>query len=333
MQFDRLKRREFITLLGGAAVIWPMAATAQRLDRERKIGVLQTLAENDPAAKNRTKAFVQGLQELGWTQGRNIHIESRFAGDLERIRAYVEELVVQMPEAILVQSNPGLAALRQIDRTIPTVFLLVADPVGSHFVDSLARPGGNLTGFTNFEPSIGGKWVEVLKEAVPSITRVAALYHAQTAANVAMLHAAESAGSSLGVRVLPAAIQDGPSAEQAINTFAADAHDGLIIMPHPVTVTARSVIIESARRHRLPAIGTFRYWAVEGSLISYGIDEIDMFHRAASYIDRILRGEKPSDLPVQAPTKFELVINLKTAQALGVTVPLTLLARADEVIE
>jgi putative ABC transport system substrate-binding protein len=328
-----MKRREFIAGLGSAAAMRPLLGSAQQIDRVHRIGVLQTVAENDPAAKIRTTALVQGLQELGWTQGRNIHIESRFAGDLERIRAYAAELVAQKPEVLLVQSNPGLTALRQIDRTIPTVFLLVADPVGSHFVDSLARSDGNLTGFTNFEPSIGGKWVEVLKEAVPSITRAAALYHAQTAANVAMLHAAESAGSSLGVRVLPAAIQDGPSAEQAINTFAADAHDGLIVMPHPVTVTARGVIIESARRHRLPAIGTSRYWAAEGSLISYGIDEIDLFHRAASYIDRILRGEKPADLPVQAPTKYELVINLKTAKALDLNIPPTLLARADEVIE
>jgi ABC-type uncharacterized transport system substrate-binding protein len=328
-----VKRREFIVGVGGAAAAWPLCASAQRLDHERRIGVLQTLAENDPATKFRTKAFVQGLREHGWTEGRNLQIESRFAANLDRIRDLVAELVAQMPEAIVVQSNPGLAALREIDSTIPTVFVLVADPVGSRFVERLARPGRNITGFTNFEPSIGGKWLEVLKEAVPSISRVAALYHAQTAANVAMLNAAESAGSSLGVQVIPASILDAPSAQHAVNTFAPDAHDALIIMPHPVTSAARTVIIESARQHHLPAIGAFRYWAAEGSLISYGIDEVDLFHRAASYIDRILRGEKPGELPVQAPTKFELVINLETARAFGLSISPTLLARADEVIE
>jgi ABC-type uncharacterized transport system substrate-binding protein len=328
-----VRRREFIAALAGAAAMRPPLASAQRLDRERKVGVLQTLAENDPATKMRTTAFVHGLQELGWTQGHNIHIESRFAGDLERVRNYVADLVALKPDAIVVQSNPGLAALREIDRTIPTVFVLVADPVGSRFVEGLARPGGNITGFTNFEPSIGGKWVEIIKETVPRISRVAALYHAQTAANVAMLRAAEAAGTTLGVKVIPEEIVDSLSAEQAIHTFAGDPQVALIIMPHPVTSAARTVINETAGRHHLPTIGAFRYWAAEGSLISYGIDEVDLFHRAASYIDRILRGEKPAELPIQAPTKFELVVNLRTAKAIGVDVSPTLLARADEVIE
>ena len=328
-----MKRREFIALAGIAAA-WPLMARAQQVDRLRRIGVLQTLAENDPEAKFRTTALLRELQRLGWTEGRNVRIDSRFAGDLERLRSHAAELVALKPETILIQSNPGVALLAELDRTIPTVFVLVADPVGSGFVQSLARPGGNVTGFTNFEPSMGGKWLELLTEVVPSVSRVAALYHAQTAANVAMLNAAEAAASSVGgVKVIRAAIQDAPSVEQAINAFAADPHGGLIVMPHPVTTGARTLIIETALRHHLPAIGAFRYWAAGGTLISYGVDEIDLFRRAASYVDRILRGEKPADLPVQAPTKFQLVINLKTAKALGIDVPSRLQQLADEVIE
>jgi len=236
------------------------------------------------------------------------------------------------PEVILIQSNPGLAALRQTNQTIPTVFVLVADPVGSGFIGSLARPGGNITGFSNFEPSIGGKWLELLKEAVPSINRIAALYHAQTAANVSMLHAAESAANLIGVKITPMAVQDARSAEEAIEAFS-DSPGGLIVMPHPVTTNARSAIIQSALRRRLPAIGAFRYWAAEGTLMSYGVDEVDLFRQAASYIDRILRGERPANLPVQAPTKFDFVINLKTSKALSLDISPLLLTRATEVIE
>jgi putative ABC transport system substrate-binding protein len=323
-----MKRRQFIGLAGGL-LIWPRDAVAQQVGRLRKIAVLQTVAEDDPAAKVRTSALVQELQTLGWTKGRNLQIDERFAGHLEQLRTYAAEIVALMPEVILIQSNPGLAALRQINQTVPTVFVLVADPVGSGFVGSLARPGGNITGF---KPSIGGKWLGLLKEAVPSIDRVAALYHAQTAANVSMLHAAESAASLLGVKITRAALQDAASAQEAIEAFAGSP-GGLIVMPHPVTTNARAQIIQSALRRRLPAIGAFRYWAAEGTLMSYGVDEVDLFRRAASYIDRILRGERAADLPVQAPTKFDFVINLKVAKVLSLDISPLVLTRANEVIE
>jgi ABC-type uncharacterized transport system substrate-binding protein len=274
----------------------------------------------------------KGFKSLDGLRAGTSTIDERFAGHLEQFRTYAIDIMAVMPDVILIQSNPGLAAIRQINQTVPTVFVLVADPVGSRFVESLARPGGNITGFSNFEPSVGGKWFELLKEAVPSIDRVAALYHAQTAANVAMLHAAESAGSSVGVKITRLAVQDVRSAEEAIEGFSGSP-GGLIVIPHPVTTNARRAIIQSSLRRRLPAIGAFRYWAAEGTLMSYGIDEVDLFRRAASYIDRILRGERPADLPIQAPTKFDFVVNLKTAKALSLDISPLLLTRATEVIE
>jgi putative ABC transport system substrate-binding protein len=330
-----MRRREFITLLGGAAAAWPHGVIAQPADRMRRIGVLIALAENDPQAQANIAAFRRGLQELGWTEGRNIRIDYRFAGgNIERMRVYAAELVDLAPDVVLVHSNPFLAALRQANRTIPTVFAQVADPVGSGFVESLARPGGNVTGFSNYESEIGGKWLDVLKEVAPRVTRAAVLLHPETTANVAYLRAAEAAARSLGVTVTAAGVYDAAEIERAVTAFAAEPNGGLIVLPHPITGLNRDLIAALAARHRLPAVWPFRFFiAANGGLLSYGIDVADLFRRATVYVDRILHGTRPGELPIQLPTKFELVINLKTAKALGLEVPPTLLARADEVIE
>jgi putative ABC transport system substrate-binding protein len=274
------------------------------------------------------------LERLGWRVGRNLNVEYRFAvGDATRIQGAAKEMITLAPEVILTMSNPVLAALARETRTIPIVFAQVADPVGSGFVASMARPGGNVTGFTNFEPSMGEKWLEVLKEVAPGMTRVLVLHHAQTAANVSFLRAAQAAALKLGVTIVAAGVNDAAEIEQAVNAFANEPNGGMILMPHPVVIIPRAMIIELALRHGLPTVGAFRFMAASGSLISYGSDTPDLFRRSADYVDRILRGADPGELPVQAPTKFELVLNLKTAKALGLTVPPTLLARADEVIE
>jgi putative ABC transport system substrate-binding protein len=328
-----MRRREFITLLGGAAVAWPLAARAQRPNRMRRMGVLMSTAENDPETQPRLKALRQGLQEFGWMEGRNLRIDYRWAAGPDRMPVYAADLVGLAPDVIVVQSNPGLAALRQATFTIPVVFVSVADPIGSGFIESLARPGGNITGLTNFEPSMGGKWLELLKEIAPNLTRVAVIYHPKTSANVAILRAVESAARSFRVTLTAVGVHDAAEIERAITTFAGDPDGALVVVPHPLTTVHRELIIRQAARHRLPAVYAFRYFAIDNGLISYGIDQIDMFRQAAIYLNKILNGTKPADLPVQAPTKFELIINLKTAKALGLTVPPTLLARADEVIE
>jgi putative ABC transport system substrate-binding protein len=329
-----MRRREFITLLGGAAAAWPLAARAQQSGRVRRIGALMGIAENDPESQARITAFLQRLQELGWTEGRNVRIDYRFAGgDTRRMRAYAAELVGLAPDVILVQSNDGLAALRQETRTVPIVFAVVADPVGSGFVESLARPGGNITGFTIFEPSLGGKWLQALKEIAPGVTRVAAILHPETTANVGFLRAAEAAAPSFGMTLTAEGVHDAAEIERAVTAFAAEPNGGLVVLPHPVTAAHRDLIIGLAARHRLPAVYAFRFFATAGGLMAYGNDSVDLFRRAAAYVDRILKGEKPGELPVQAPIKFELFINLKTAKALGLEVPPTLLGRADEVIE
>jgi putative ABC transport system substrate-binding protein len=295
-----------------------------------------SFAEGDPEGHARITAFREALDKLGWKPGHNIQIDARWpAGDVSRVRAYAAELVSRTPDLILATNNPGLAALRQETRTIPIVFAAVTDPVGGGFVESLARPGGNITGFTNFETSLGGKWLELLKEIAPSVTRVAVIHHPETASNVAILRSAEAAASSLGLRLTPFGVHNAVEIERAVTAFAAESDGGLFVVQHPVTVTGvhSALIIRLAERHRLPAIYAYRTFATDGGLISYGVDPVDLFRRAAGYVDRILRGEKPADLPVQAPTKFELVINLKTAKALGLEVPPKLLALADEVIE
>ena len=327
-----MRRREFIATLGGA-VVFPLVAHAQT-DRTRRIGALVAFAENDEEGKARIAAFRQQLQEHGWNEGHNLQIDFRYvaSGDVERMRVAAAELLALTPDVMFVQSNPGVAALQQLNRTIPAVFAQVADPVGSGFIDNLARPGGNITGFTNFEAEIGGKWLEILKEVAPTMTRAVVLLHPQTTANLAFLRAAETASTSLGITVTRAGVRDAAEIAAAFETYAAP-NSGLILIPHFVTVSNRVLIGELAIRHHMPTVAAFRFMAASGSLVSYGVDVVDLFRRGASYVDRILRGAKPADLPVQAPTKYELVVNLRTAKAIGLTVPTTLLARADGVIE
>ena len=329
-----MKRREFLSLVGGTVVVWPLTARAQQQERMRRIGALIAFAENDPEQRARNTAFLNRLEELGWKDGRNLRIDYRFSeGDPERMRAHARELVALSPDLILVQTNPALTALRQTTSTVPCVFVQVSDPVGSGFVKSLAHPGGNLTGFTNFEPEMGGKWFEVLKENAPDIVRVAVLLDADLSVHSAYLRAAETAGRRFGTAVIAAEVRNVADIERAVTALAAEPRSSLIVLPHPLHIVHRDQIIALAARHRLPSIYPLRLFANAGGLMSYGIDQIDQWLRAASYVDRILKGAKPADLPVQQPTKYELVINLKTAKALGLRIPPALLQRADQVIE
>jgi putative tryptophan/tyrosine transport system substrate-binding protein len=328
-----MKRRQFITLLGGAAAAWPVAVRAQS-DRVRRIGVLMAIAADDPEAQARLTAFVQGLQLLGWTVGQNVRVDYRWGGsNADDLRKYAAELVALAPDVILAHSSASVAPLLWATRTVPLVFTIVADPVGAGFVESLARPGGNATGFTNFEYSIAGKWLELLKEIAPGVTRAAVLRESAIAAGPGQLGAIQALAQSLGVELRPVDVRDAGEIERAITAFARGSNGGLIVTGSPAAVFHRGVIVALAARHRLPAVYNTRFYATGGGLISYGPDFVDQFRRAAGYVDRILKGENPADLPVQAPTKYELVINLKTAKALGLEVPPMLLARADEVIE
>ena len=330
-----INRREFITLLGSAAAAWPLAAGAQQSERVRRIGVLMAIAENDAEAQPRVKAFEQGLREWGWTSGQNLRIDYRWIGaDTAKTPAYAAELVRSAPELIIANSTPVLAALRQETRTIPLVFVQVIDPVSRGFVASLARPGGNITGFTNFEFPMGSKWLEILREIAPSTSQIALLFNPETAPyGEQFFRHIKAAASLLMVEVMEASIRQAAELEHSIVAVAAKANGGLIVMPDGFTSVHRDTITELTARHHVPAIYPFRYFAASGGLVSYGVDSLDIFRRAASYVDRILKGESPSELPVQAPIKFEFVINLKTATALGLTVPPSLIARADEVIE
>jgi len=323
-------RRQFISALGGATIARPLGAHAQQSDKLRLIGVLMGSASNDQVAQDRLTAFRNAFQGLGWTEGRNVRIEVRWAGvDFERGNADATELIALAPDVILASPNLAVAALSRLTRTIPIVMPLVGDPVGSGFVTNLARPGGNITGFNDFEPAMAGKWLQLLKEIAPGISRVAVFVQPETATSAAMWRAVEGFGPSLSIEVNATAVHDANEIEHAIATFADKANGGLIVLPGPVGTGHRDLIIALAAQHRLPAIYPFP----AGGLISYGPDSFDLFRRAASYVDRILKGEKPGDLPVQNPTKFDLVINLKTAMALGLSVPQSLLATADEVIE
>jgi ABC-type uncharacterized transport system substrate-binding protein len=329
-----MKRREFITLLGGAAAAWPLAASAQQGERIRRIGVLMGIAADDPAGQVRLAAFLRGLQQLGWTEGRNVRIDIRWgAGDVERNRGLAAELVALAPDVILAHSSAAVAPLLQQTRSLPIVFTVVADAVGAGYVDSMARPGGNATGFINWEYSIGGKWLELLKEIAPGVTRVAVLRDASTAVGPGQFGAIQAVASSLGVELRPVDVRDPGEIERSITTFARGSNSGLIVTGSAPATVHRKVIIALAARHKLPAVYVNRFFVVDGGLLSYGPDFVDQLRRAASYVDRILKGEKPAELPVQAPNKYETVINLKTAKALGLTVPDKLLATADEVIE
>jgi putative ABC transport system substrate-binding protein len=329
-----VRRRDFISVLGGAAMAWPPAARAQQGERVRRIGVLMSLAAGDAEGQARFTAFVQGLQELGWTDGRNVQIDARWgAGDAGRIRTYAAQLVALAPDVILASGGAVVGPLRQATRTLPIAFTQTPDPVGAGFVDSLAQPGGNATGFTVFEYGISAKWLELLKQIDPRVTRVAVLRDTDIAQGSGQWGAIQSVAPSLGVELRPVDVRDGEEIERAITAFARSPHGGLIVTGSGLAIVHREVIIALATRYRLSAIYPHRVFVVEGGLASYAPDAVGPHRLAAGYVDRILRGEKPADLPVQAPTKYELVINLKTAKALGRDVPQALLARADEVIE
>jgi putative tryptophan/tyrosine transport system substrate-binding protein len=329
-----MRRREFISLIGGAAIAYPLAARAQQSNQMKHLGVLMNETADNPEAQNRFAAFLQGLQEAGWAVGRNLRIDVRWgAGDVDRLRGYAAELVSLAPNVILGQGSSTMRPLLQATRTVPIVFPVSSDPVGAGFVDSLARPGGNATGFMSFEYSLSGKWLELLKETVPSITRVAVLRDASQGSGTSMYAIVQAMAPSLRVEVTPLNIRDAGEIERAIEVFTRVSDGGLIVTSGGSVDLRRDLIIALAARHKLPAVYGERNFVTAGGLISYGPDFIDLYRRAASYVDRILKGEKPADLPVQVPTKYELVINLKTAKALGLSIPQSVLARADEVID
>jgi ABC-type uncharacterized transport system substrate-binding protein len=327
-----MRRRDFITFLGGATAGWPLAAKAQQSERVRRIGVLMNRAADNPEGQDRLAAFHQGLQELGWGIGRNVRIDTRWSEDnADRSAKYAAELVALAPDIILASGTLAVTALQHISRTSPIVFASVADPVGAGIVDSLAHPGGNATGFMNYEYNLAAKYLELLQEIAPSVTRVAIIRNAAHPAGIAQFGALQNAAPLLGVEVSPINVRDPSEIERLVAAFARLPNGGLI-----VTQTAnfyRDLIIAVAARYKLPAVYGLRYDVIGGGLIAYGVDQVDQFRQAAAYVDRILKGEKPADLPVQAPTKYQLVINLRTAKALGLEIPPTLLARADEVIE
>ena len=328
-----MRRREFIAALSAAAA-WPLAASAQQPERMRRVGVLMNTAADDPVGQTRIAAFLQGLQQLGWSVGRNMQIDTRWAaGDADRIRTYAVELVALAPDVILATGSATVGPLQRASRAMPIVFVTTIDPVGGGFVESLARPGGNVTGFAAAEYGMSGKWLELLKQIAPRVTRVGVVRDPEIAAGAGQFGAIQSVAPTFGVELRPLGVRDAGEIERAITAFARSPNDGLIVTPSALTLVHRAAIIALAARHKLPAIYSDRHFVAIGGLISYGPDRIDEYRQAANYIDRILKGEKPADLPVQAPTKYELAINLKTAKALGLEVPQSLLARADEVIE
>jgi putative ABC transport system substrate-binding protein len=328
-----MRRRDFIKVLGSGAVAWPLAARAQQAEPMRRIGVLMSLAAGDKEGQARLAAFLQRLQELGWIDGRNMRVDTRWgAGDGERARKYVAELVALTPDVILASGGSLVEPLLQATRTVPIVFTQTPDPVGAGFVESLARPGGNATGFSNVDYGMGGKWLELLKQVVPGMTRVAVLRDTQ-GSGAMQFAAIQAMAPSLMVEVTPVGLRDTGDIESAVSAFARSPNGGLIVTAGGGTLRHGNLIISLAARHKLPAVYTERSFVAGGGLISYGIDFVDQYRRAAGYVDRILKGEKPADMPVQAPTKYQLVINLKTAKALGLAIPPAVLARADEVIE
>ena len=329
-----MKRREFITLLGSAAAAWPFAVRAQQSDRIRRIGALMSLAADDRQGQERLAAFVQSLQELGWTDGRNVRIDTRWAaGNAAETRKYAAELVALAPDVILASGGTVVGTLLQMTSAVPIVFTQTADPVGGGLVASLARPGGNATGFALYDYDMGGKWLELLKEIAPRVTRAAVLRDPAISQGIGQFTAIQSVARSLGVEVSPVNIRDAGEVERDVAAFASGSNSGLIVTGSGAAIVHRKLIVTLAARHKLPAVYFHRDFIADGGLVSYGADPIDPHRRAATYVDRILKGEKPADLPVQGPTKYDTAINLKTAKALGLAVPPALLARADEVIE
>jgi putative ABC transport system substrate-binding protein len=328
-----MRRRDFIAGASAAAA-WPLAARAQQPERMRRIAVILNQPADDLDAQARLTAFLDGLQQLNWTDGRNVRIDIRWAaGDPDRIRKWAAELVVLAPDVIVATGSFGVGPLLQVTRAIPIVFVGVPDPVGAGFVDSLARPGGNATGFLQFEYTLSGKWLELLKEIAPGLRRVAVLRDPAITAGIGQFAAIQSAAAALGVEITPVNVRDAPEIERAVAEFARSPDGGLILTGSALAFVHRKLIIKLAARHKLPAVYQARVFVADGGLVSYGADLSNQYRRAAGYVDRILKGEKPADLPVQAPTKYELTINLKTAKALGLEVPTSVLARADEVIE
>ena len=331
-----MRRREFITLIGSATATWPLAARAQQLDRVRRVGVLSNFAESDLEAQSMVEALHQTLQELGWVEGRNLRIDHRWAaGNSTRMQAFAKALIALQPDVIVGHGTPPVTVLQKETSTIPIVFIQVSDPIGAGFIANLAHPGGNITGFTTYESSMVGKWVELLKEMVPSVSRLAFLFNPETAPFVTRYYQGplESSARSLGMQPSANPVHNASEIEGVIIALARQPGAGLIVMPDSFNIVHRERIIALAAQNQLPAISPYRFLVAEGGLMSYGIDLVDLFRRAAAYVDRILKDEKPADLPVQAPTKFALVINLKTAKALGLEVPLHLQQLADEVIE
>jgi putative ABC transport system substrate-binding protein len=328
-----MHRREFIALIGGAAAVWPLAGRTQQGESIRRVGMLMPYSKGDADGQAVIAAFQRRLQDLGWAEGSNIRFEIRWAGgDPDKARTFAKELIGMTPDVIVPSSNQVTTILQQETHTIPIVFVLVGDPVGSGYVASMAQPGGNLTGFAVLENAIAGKWVETLNEIAPQVRRVGFILHPETPANIGLLHAAEASATS-GIKLVPLGVHNAGEIESAVTAFAAQGNGGLIAAPHAITFANRDLIVELAARYRLPAVYAFRNFATSGGLISYGTNPIMMWREGAAYVDRILKGAKPADLPAQFPTKYELVINLKTAKALGLTVPPLMLGRADDVIE
>ena len=328
-----MRRRDFIKIVAGSTIAWPLAAHAQQPGPMRRIGVLMPFAKDDAEGQARVTAFIQELQRLGWTEGRNLQIEYRWETSDPELRKAATELVALSPDVIFVTTTPPTALLQQATQTVPIVFAQVADPVSAGFVDSLAKPGGNLTGFTNVEYDVGTKWLELLREIVPSTTHVGVIRDPSVTASIAQFAAIQSAARNFGIEVIPLGGRNAKEIEHSVTEFARGSNLGLISVATPLNLINRDLIISLAARLRLPTIYPFRRFVADGGLISYGPDPIELHRLAAGYVDRILKGEKPADLPVQASTKFDLVINLKTAKALGLTVPNTVLSRADELIE
>jgi putative tryptophan/tyrosine transport system substrate-binding protein len=329
-----MRRRDFIKATAGSAAAWPLAARAQQRERMRRIGMLMAYNANDQQAQTRNAAFLQGLQQLGWTVGQNVQIDYRWsAGNLDDTRKDAADLVALAPDVIFTTGTAGLGPALQATRSIPIVFALIPDPVGSGFINSLARPGGNATGFTTFDYGIGAKWLELLKEVAPNVTRAGVIRDPTIASGLGSWAAIQSASPATGIEVSPINMTDADEIERAVAAFAQAPNGSLILTGSALAVRHRNLIISLAARHKLPAIYYDPYYVAAGGLVAYGPDFIDEFRRAAGYVDRILKGEKPADMPAQQPTKYELVINLKTAKALGIQVPATLLGRADEVIE
>jgi putative tryptophan/tyrosine transport system substrate-binding protein len=329
-----MRRREFITIFGGAAVAWPLGARAQQPEPMRRIGVLMNRAANNAEGQDEVAAFQQALQQLGWSDGRNMRIDIRWGeNDVDRDRRYATELIALAPNVFLAAGALSVAALQHVSRTLPIVFVQVTDPVGAGLVDGLDRPGGSTTGFMLFEYSLSGKWLELLKQIAPNVTRAAVIRDSANHSGIGQFSAIQGAAQSLAVEVSAVSVRNAGEIERAITAFARSANGGLIVTGSAGGSVYRELIIELAARHKLPAVYADSYIVAGGGLISYGPNRVDQFRRAASYVDRILKGEKPADLPVQAPTKYELVINLKTAKALGLTVPQALQASADKVIE